>query len=124
MVVPVDIGIRGFIGLIRKSGRLACGNHQVLNALQQGRAKAVIIAEDAGPSTSRKLTRIASEQCVPVVNPGSSEELGQAVGYRQLSVAAVLDSGMAEVLIAKVNPGKCDRPETLDTNEEEVDDKD
>jgi len=85
----------GFLGLARKAGALAVGSDAVEIVLAKGRAKLVVFASDAGKSTLSKFKTICDDKGVPIRMASTKEDLGGALGRRQVAVAAVTDVNFA-----------------------------
>ncbi|UOQ49462.1 50S ribosomal protein L7ae-like protein [Gracilibacillus caseinilyticus] len=66
------------------------GTKQVLKAIKNGYAKEVIIASDADPHITSKITQVASDHQVPCFFVDSMKKLGKACG---------IDVGAATVAI-------------------------
>jgi ribosomal protein L7Ae-like RNA K-turn-binding protein len=79
----------GFIGLARKAGALEIGSDAVEAALTKGKAKLVIMTDDAGRSTITKFTLLCEAKSVPIMRASVKLELGRTLGRSQLSVIAV-----------------------------------
>lgn len=85
------------LGLAKKAGRLAPGDTQAIQALRDGRAKAVFTASDAAANTQdRAKAAAAGIPCIQL--PASREELGAALGMNSCAIVAVLDSGFASAV--------------------------
>lgn len=96
---------RGLIGLARRAGRLAAGDHAVRHAFQQGRAALVVVAADAGAACHRRFARLAARDAVPLVVWGGKGELGALAGRPQCAVLAVTDKGLAAALRERLTAG-------------------
>ena len=83
------------LGLAKRAGRLAVGNDAVSEALHTGRARLLILAEDAAENTVRRFSNRHGE--VPLRTlPCSKETLGSAIGYKSCAAAAICDEGFAQ----------------------------
>ena len=83
------------LGLAKRAGRLAVGNDAVSEALRTGRAKLLLLAEDAAENTVRRFGN--RRQDVPFETlPCSKETLGAAIGYQNCAVAAICDAGFVK----------------------------
>ena len=96
---------RGLIGLARRAGRLAAGDHAVRYALQEGRAALVVVAVDAGSACRRRFTHLAAQEAVPLYVWGQKGELGRLVGRPQCAVLAITDKGLASALRERLPAG-------------------
>lgn len=96
---------RGLLGLARKAGRLAAGDHAARHALQDGRAALVVVAEDAGAACRRRFAHLTAREAVPMVVWGRKAELGVLTGRPQCAVVAVTDKGLAAALRERLSAG-------------------
>ena len=86
------------LGLARKAGRVAVGGEAVSGVLYQGTARLVLTASDAAKNTMRRL--VGHEEVKHISLPYTKEELGEALGYKSCSIAAVCDAGFAKAFIS------------------------
>ncbi len=89
------------LGLARRAGKLAVGEEPVRLALQEGTARAVFLAADAGEHTRRKVSPKLGEVPLQVV-PATKAELGRALGRESCAICAVTDKGFAESLAQRI----------------------
>lgn len=87
-----------FLGLCQRAGKLASGEQTCEKAVRDGKAKLLIIAEDASPNTCKKFQNMASFYHVEIRAAGTKEELGRAVGKVERAVFVVLEDGFSEKL--------------------------
>lgn len=88
--------IDSMLGLATKAGRMKTGTFLVEDAVRSGKARLVLIAEDAEKNTRKTLEDKCRTYHVPIRYYGSKEELGHSAGKEFRSCAAVLDTGFAE----------------------------
>jgi ribosomal protein L7Ae-like RNA K-turn-binding protein len=91
----------GLLGIALKGGRLSIGRDRVREALHRGRARLIVLAEDAGEALRREVSTMTASSGVPWVDGPASEEMGRSLGRTRVSVAAVTDDGLAEALMRK-----------------------
>ncbi|CAM3748795.1 L7Ae/L30e/S12e/Gadd45 family ribosomal protein [Alkalicoccus chagannorensis] len=84
------------LGLMQRAGALKTGEEQCIASVQKRRAKAVILASDAGVNTSKVFHNKCHSYQVPLYRGGTKEEMGRALGKESRVAAAVEDSGFAE----------------------------
>lgn len=89
------MAIDSLLGLAQNAGRLITGQTAALRALQSGRVKLLLLAEDASPRLAKKVRQAAAEAGTAVHVWGTKEQIGSAVGKRDLGVLAVCDDGFA-----------------------------
>lgn len=86
----------GLVGLCRRAGRLALGDACAGESARAGRARALLLAQDAGDTARRRAVRWAEEADVPLLTlPVDKAALGRALGRASCAVAAVEDTGFA-----------------------------
>jgi ribosomal protein L7Ae-like RNA K-turn-binding protein len=83
--------VYGFLGLLR-GGKLLIGS-SLLEAV--GKAKLILLAEDASANTQKAALDKAHYRDIPVLMLPSKAALGQALGFDQISVVGVLDKAAA-----------------------------
>ncbi|NJP36311.1 50S ribosomal protein L7ae [Bacillus luteus] len=93
------------LGLMQRAGRLTTGEELVVKSVQSGKAAAVVLAEDAGDAVKKKVTDKCRYYNVPVVQAGSREDLGAAVGKEMRVTLAILDEGFAKAFL-KLSEGQ------------------
>jgi ribosomal protein L7Ae-like RNA K-turn-binding protein len=81
---------------------LVSGEFQTLEAVKQGSAMLVIIAEDASANTKKLFTNKCTFYEVPVREFGTKEELGRAIGRDMRSSLGVCDAGLAEAIVKQL----------------------
>jgi ribosomal protein L7Ae-like RNA K-turn-binding protein len=97
--------ILGLIGIAKKGGMLATGDEQTRVAARARRAKAIFTASDAAENTMRRAESLADLCGVPHIRlPADRETLANALGMRSCAIFAILNSGVAEAIIKKINP--------------------
>lgn len=93
--------ILGFLGICRKSGKLACGESQVSDMFLTGKCRAIFIANDIGDKTYKKIMHY--DEKVPVfILDCDKITLGNAIGINGCGVCALDDIGMANSIALKI----------------------
>lgn len=90
------------LGIAMRGHNLVSGELQTLNAIKNGSAMLVIIAEDASDNTRKLFTDKCSFYKVPVRIYGQKEELGRAIGKDLRSSLGVCDAGLADTIIKRL----------------------
>ena len=90
--------IRGMLGLARRAGKTAGGAFLSEQALKKGKARLVLIAEDASENTRKQFLAMSSYRKVPVLIWGTKDVLGECTGNAQFSVLAITDSSFADAI--------------------------
>lgn len=79
------------ISLAMKAGKLASGEFQCEEAVKQGKAGVVIIAEDASENTEKKFINKCEYYNIPYIKISDKASLGNAIGKNERSVVAITD---------------------------------
>ena len=88
------------IGLATKAGAVTSGEFSVDKAIKAGKARLVIIADDASDRTKKGFKDSCSFYRVPLVIYKDKETLGHSMGKFRASLA-ILDMGFADSLLKK-----------------------
>lgn len=94
------------LGLAQRAGEVASGETAVAISLTRGKARLLIVAEDASENTVRRLRSLARERSVPCVTYGTKESLGHAIGRAQRAALAIEDWRFAQTLRGLLTEGK------------------
>ncbi len=95
--------VYALLGISAKAGKLKSGEFSTLEAIRSGKAKLVIIAEDASAGTAEKFRNKCGSYQVPMFRFGEKETLGRSVGKEERSSLAILDEGLAGSLIRELS---------------------
>lgn len=95
--------ILSLIGLATKAGNIASGEFSTEKAVKEGKAKLVVIAEDASENTKKMFTNMCTFYKVPIFFIGEKAELGHAMGKEIRASLAVLDKGFADAIVKKLD---------------------
>jgi large subunit ribosomal protein L7Ae len=91
------------VELARSTGKIKKGANEVTKAVEKGKAKHVVIAEDANPKEIiMHIPLLCKEKGIPCHTAGTKEELGAAAGLKVGTVAvAILAEGEAKQMLGK-----------------------
>ncbi len=78
-----------------RAGKLVTGEEMTVKEVKKQKAKLVLVANDAGKNTQKKVKDKSSFYQVPCLDVFHSEELSQAIGKPRM-VVGILDSGFAK----------------------------
>ncbi len=95
--------ILNLIGLAMKAGRTASGEFSTEKAVKNGKARLVLVAEDASENTRKMFSNMCTYYRVPVCIFGKKDELGHAMGRESRASLAILDDGFAQALVKQMN---------------------
>ncbi|TFJ94697.1 L7Ae/L30e/S12e/Gadd45 family ribosomal protein [Lentibacillus salicampi] len=87
------------IGLAYRARKCSLGEETIVKAIQQKKAKLVLLASDVGPRTRKKIINKCKTYEVPFEIVDDRETLSNAIGKPQRVAVAILDAGFA----AKIN---------------------
>ena len=87
------------IGLATKAGKVKSGEFAVLGAITGSIAFLVVVTEDMGSASYKKLSDKCAYYKVPLIKKYTREELGRACGQPDRSSIAVCDAGFAKALL-------------------------
>ena len=90
--------VLGMLGLAQRAGRLVSGEEMTINAVKDGSAMLVIVADDASENTKKLFTDKCGFYEVPLILYGTKDTLGRAIGKIERSSLALNDKGFAEVV--------------------------
>ncbi|GMA47267.1 L7Ae family ribosomal protein [Tetragenococcus muriaticus PMC-11-5] len=82
------------LGLAMRAGKLVTGEEMTLQKIRARKVKLVLVAEDAGENTQKRVKDKSTFYQVPFVNCLYSEEISRAIGKNRM-VIGVLDNGFA-----------------------------
>lgn len=83
------------LGLAFRAGKCSLGEESIVKDIQKKRAKLVLLANDIGPQTQKKLTDKCRSYNVPFIIADDRETLSHAIGKSQRVAIAILDAGFA-----------------------------
>jgi ribosomal protein L7Ae-like RNA K-turn-binding protein len=113
------VRVLSLLGFAQASGNLVSGYNGCLATLRRGRVKLVIIATDASDGT--KDTFLKAARGIPVMETGTMEQLGAAIGKSERAVLCILEAGMAQAIMDAVNTCMTEAESTDGRVEETVD---
>ena len=93
-----------FLGIVKKSGRLAIGEETVTTAAMTKKARLIITASDAGDYVMRRAEYLSEEKEIPRITLDAAKaDLGEITGRGTVAIAAITDMGMAAAFVEKLN---------------------
>ena len=81
------------LGIANRAGKCVFGEEQIIKEIQQGQSKLVILANDIGPQTKKKLTDKCNFYHIPYVFADDRETLSHAVGKSSRVAISIQDNG-------------------------------
>ena len=95
--------VLSLLGIAMRGRNLVSGEFQTLEAIKKGTAMLVIVAEDASDNTKKLFHDKSSFYEVPIVDFGTKEELGRAIGKDLRSSITVCDPGLADAVLKQLD---------------------
>lgn len=91
------------LGLAKKAGRVEIGEEPVGAAARAKKARVILVAQDAGPSSQRRAFSFAeSGACLCLTVPADKDALGRALGRTSVAMCAVTEIGFAGAVVKKL----------------------
>ena len=91
--------ILSLISLATKAGKVVSGEFAVEKAIKEGKAKLVIVSNEASNSSKKNYSDMCSFYNVPLYFYGNKEELGRFTGKEFRVSVGILDDGFKNSLI-------------------------
>jgi len=96
----VSTRLTRLLGLGLRAGNVVVGVAGVRAGLQRGKLACVVLAQDAGPRTMEKVTRLAEAKNIPVLHGPVAAELGAGLGKPPVQAVGVADQALAKGLMS------------------------
>lgn len=91
------------LGLAKKAGRVEIGEEPVGAAARAKKARVILVAQDAGPSSQRRAFSFAETgTCLCLAVPADKDALGRALGRTSVAMCAVTEIGFAGAVVKKL----------------------
>ena len=94
------------LGMATKAGKTVSGEFATQKAIKEGKAKLVIVAEDASDNTKKLFADKCTYYNVPIFVAGKMDELGRMTGHEKRASVAVTDKGFGDILTERLNSMK------------------
>lgn len=92
------------LGLCRKAGAIAVGEEPVGAAARSGKARLILVAEDAADHTFRRAKSFSTVgKCAFIRVPHTKDELGGVLGRGACALAAITDVRLAQSFLRSLN---------------------
>lgn len=91
--------LSGYLGLANRAGRALVGE-AIAKLWTKRKIYVLITANDAHSNTQTKLVQLAKQADITIIYMASKAELGQALGFNEVSSVAITDKGLAQQIIA------------------------
>ncbi len=94
--------IHSLVGLANKAGKIAIGNHAVESALKKGRARLVVLAQDAASNTTERFEKFGKQKNITPQVYGSKKDWGHLFGRESSAVFAILNDNFARAIKTEI----------------------
>lgn len=95
--------ILNLIGLATKAGKTVSGEFSTEKAVKTGKARLVLVSEEASDNTKKMFSDMCTYYKVPIGYFGTKDELGHAMGKEMRASLAVTDTGLAGAIQKQMN---------------------
>src|SRR5690606_37700177 len=95
--------VYSFLGLCAKAGKLLSGDETCERALKSGKARLVIVSEEASENTRKKFLDMCNYRKVAIRFFEKKEKLGRHIGKGMRTVIAVNDRNFAQRLLEMID---------------------
>ena len=96
--------VLSLLGIAKKAGRVEIGEEPVGAAARAKKARVILVAADAGPSSQRRAFSFAeSGACLCLTVPADKDALGRALGRSSVAMCAVTEIGLAGAIVKKLS---------------------
>ncbi len=89
----------GMVGLAVRAGKAAFGVFMTEKAIDEGRVRLVIAAEDIGASNRRRIENRCKDCDVKLIFYSDKASLSRAAGKKDMPVIAICDEGFAQAIV-------------------------
>lgn len=83
------------LGLTRRAGKIITGDEACMKSVRSGKARLIIVAEDASDNTKKKYGDKCAHYNTKLIVTGDRVSLGAAIGRPEQVVMAIEDEGFA-----------------------------
>jgi len=91
------------LGMAQRAGAVASGEFMTERSIKDKKAILVIVATDASDNTKKEFNNMCSFYKVSILEYGTKEELGHAIGKEMRASIAVLNRGLADSIQKHIN---------------------
>ncbi len=89
------------VGIAVRAGKVVSGEDAVVETIRNAKAHLVVLANDAGKNTTKKINDKCLHYNVLVIGDYTINEISKAIGKSNRVVIAITDKGFAQSLIKK-----------------------
>ena len=94
----------GLLGLMRRAGAIEPGADRSCETARSGKARLLVLASDVSENARAKAENALAGKSAPLVElPFTRDELSDALGIGDCTMAAITDMGFAEALMKQLS---------------------
>lgn len=94
------------LGLATRAGKISFGMESSIDTIKKGKAKLILIAEDASDRTKRNVTMVANENNTPYRIYGNIEQLSKNIGKENKAIIVIKDINFAKEMLKIIDGGE------------------
>lgn len=94
------------LGLATRAGKISFGMESSIDTIKKGKAKLILIAEDASDRTKRNVTMVANENNAPYRIYGNIEQLSKNIGKENKAIIVIKDINFAKEMLKIIDGGE------------------
>lgn len=98
--------VYGLIGLCQKAGKIVSGEHSCEIAIKKEQVCLLILATDASPNTRKLFKNRCSYRKIPLIEYGTKETLGNAIGKVKRASIGIVDENFANKIAFLIEQSK------------------
>jgi ribosomal protein L7Ae-like RNA K-turn-binding protein len=102
----MDHRIYAMLGLCTKAGKVVSGDETCERTIKTGKAKLVIVAENASANTKKKYTDLCTYRNITLRFFGTKELLGNAMGKTSRGVLVIFEENFSKNILELITLGK------------------
>lgn len=87
------------LGLAKRAGEVVSGEFMTERTIKDGKAKLVLVAEDASDNTRKMFRNMCEFYKVKIYEYSNKEELGHAIGNEMRASLAITNEGFAQAIL-------------------------
>ena len=91
--------VHRLLGLARRAGKVIVGIGGAESAVRSGNCELLVLATDASTNTKKRMNDKCTHYQVQLIEHGTKESLGTAVGYGEGAVIAVTDGNFKKAVL-------------------------
>ena len=105
--------IDSYLGFAVKSRNLICGYNTCVAAMNKGKIKLLLVAEDISQNTEEKILRAAEKKRVLCRRYGAVSELSRITGEENAGIFGIIDENFANVILKEIEKSETEKKEVF-----------